>query len=74
MAWTTKGTEGPFLTVLHSFYRHRVSVALQRVQATYLSKWVVIAGEGSSRLGVLLGLPPFFLINMLHATSGGFST
>ncbi len=49
-------------------------MALQRVQATYLSKWVVIAGEGSSRLGVLLGLPPFFLINMLHATSGGFST
>jgi hypothetical protein len=28
--------------------------------------------EGSSWLGVLLSLPPLFLIDMLHATNGGF--
>jgi hypothetical protein len=38
---------------------------------------VVIAGEGSSRLGrlgVLLSLPPLSLVDMLQATYGGFST
>jgi hypothetical protein len=35
-------------------------------------KWVVIVREGSSRLGVLLGLSPFFLINLLQAIGGGF--
>jgi hypothetical protein len=29
-------------------------------------------GEGSSRLGVLLGLPPLSLVDMLHAIGGGF--
>jgi hypothetical protein len=35
---------------------------------------VVIAGEGSSRLRVLLSLPPLSLVDMLQATYGGFST
>jgi len=56
------------------FYKHKVSMALQRAQATYISNRVVIVREGSSRLGVLTSLPPLFWINMLHGTSGGFST
>jgi len=72
MAWTTKGTKSHLLSVLHSFYKHKVSMALRRAQATYISNRVVIVGEGYSRLGVLTSLPPLFLINMLHGTSGGF--
>jgi hypothetical protein len=34
----------------------------------------VTAKEGSSRLGVLWGLPPLSLVDMLLATGGGFST
>ncbi len=49
-------------------------MALQKAQAAYISKRVVIVGEGYSRLGVLTSLPPLFLVNMLHATSGGFYT
>jgi hypothetical protein len=55
-----KGTKGPLLLVLHSFYKHKVSMALGRAQATYISNRVVIVGEGSSRLGVLTSLPPLF--------------
>jgi hypothetical protein len=29
-------------------------------------------GEGSSRLGVLLSLPPLSLVDMLHTIGGGF--
>jgi hypothetical protein len=32
MAWTTKDTKGPLLLVLHSFYKHKMSAALQREQ------------------------------------------
>jgi hypothetical protein len=74
MVWTTKGTKGPLLSVLHSFYKHKVSMALQRAQATYISNRVVIVGEGSFRLGVLTSLSTLFFINMLHGTSGGFNT
>jgi hypothetical protein len=34
--------------------------------------WVTV-GEGSSRLEVLWGLPALSLVDMLHATGGGFS-
>jgi len=44
------------------------------VQATSISRQVVIARKGSSRLGVLSGLPPLSLVDMLHAIVGGFNT
>jgi hypothetical protein len=48
--------------------------ALQRVQAAAILRWTVIAGEGSFRLGLLSGLPPLSLVDMLHATGGSFDT
>jgi hypothetical protein len=39
-----------------------------------MSRQIIIAREGSSRLGVLLGLPTLFLIDMLHVISEGFDT
>jgi hypothetical protein len=62
MLWTAKGTGGPPLSVLHTFYRQRVLVALQRTHAASISRWAVIAGKGFSRLEALLGLPPWAVI------------
>jgi hypothetical protein len=74
MAWIRKGTRGPPLSVLRSFYKQRVLMALQRVQVTSILRWAIIVGEGSSRLGILLGLPTLSLVDMLDATNGGFDT
>jgi hypothetical protein len=35
---------------------------------------VVIAKEGSSKIGVLWGLSPLFLIDMVHVIGGGFGS
>jgi len=37
-------------------------------------RWAVAAGEGSSRLGALWGLPPFSLVDSLHANGGGLGS
>jgi len=55
-------------------YRQKVLVALQRAQATSISRQAVTAGECSSRLGALWGLPPLSLVDVLHVTNGGFDT
>ncbi len=49
-------------------------MALQIAHAASISRWVVIVGEGSSRLGASLGLTPLSLVDMLHVTGGGFDT
>jgi len=48
--------------------------ALQKTQATSILRWALIARKGYSRLGVLLGLCPLSLVDMLHVTNGSFST
>jgi hypothetical protein len=53
MMWIAKDTKGSPLLVLHSFYKERVSMALQRVQADSISRRAVTAREGSLSLGVL---------------------
>ncbi len=67
-----KGTESFLLSVLRSFYRQRMSMALSRTHATSISRWVVTTSEGSSRLGVLSDLAPLSLVDMLQAIDGGF--
>jgi hypothetical protein len=47
-------------------------MALQRANVDSISRWVVIVGEDSSRLGALLGLTSLSLVDMLHVTSEGF--
>jgi hypothetical protein len=39
---------------------------LGRAKAASISRQAVTAGKGSSRLGVLSGLPPLSLLDMLH--------
>jgi hypothetical protein len=54
MAWSMKGHGGPPLPIIHFFYKQKVSLALQRVQATTILHQVIVATkEASSRLGVL---------------------
>jgi hypothetical protein len=58
MAWLVKGSKGPPLLIIHSFYKQKVSVALWRIQVTIVLRWVIMAvGKASSRFGVLGFLP-----------------
>jgi hypothetical protein len=49
-------------------------MVLQKAQIAFISKQVVIAGEGSFTLGVLLSLHPLSLVDMLHAIGGRFGS
>ncbi len=68
-----KGTKSPPLLVLHSFYNQKVSMDLERTQATSISRQAITSRKGSSKIGGLWGLPPPSLVDMLHSASGGFS-
>jgi len=49
-------------------------VALWKARATSIPRRAVTAREGSSGLGVLWGLSPLSLVDMLQRTGGGFCT
>jgi hypothetical protein len=63
-----KGTRGPPLSILRTFYRQRVTMVLQRAHAVSILKCFVAIGEGFSRLGILSGGPCLSLFDMLLAT------
>jgi ABC-type methionine transport system permease subunit len=56
-----KGTGGPPLAVLCTFYSQRVSIALQRVQVNTILRHAIFIGESSSRLTVFRVFYPFKL-------------
>jgi hypothetical protein len=49
-------------------------ITLHKTHATFTLKWAITTREGLSKLGVLLSLPPLFLVDMLHATHEGFDS
>jgi hypothetical protein len=49
-------------------------MALQKAQATSILRRFVIAKKGYSWLGVLSGLCPLSLVDMLHMTNESFGT
>ncbi len=65
---------GPPFSILHTFYRLKVLVMLQREHMVSILKHVVTTGESSSRLGVLLGSPSLSLLDMLLVTGEGSGT
>ncbi len=71
MAWGDKGIGSLLLSILHAFYRQKMSVALQVVS---ILRSVIVVGEGSSTLGVLSRGPPLSLFDMLLATRGCLGT
>jgi hypothetical protein len=74
MAWAVKGTKGPLLSVLHAFYRQKMLMMLQHVQAVSILRHVGTIGEGLSKLGILLRGPPLSLFDVLLATKVGLGT
>jgi hypothetical protein len=76
-----KGIGGPPLSILHTFYRQRVSTMLQHAQAISILRCVVAISEGSSKLsegssklGVIWRGSPLSLFDMHLATKGGLGT
>jgi hypothetical protein len=57
--WGAKGAGGPPLSVLHTFYRQRVLVALRCVQVISILRCVVTLDEDSSRLASFQEVLPF---------------
>jgi hypothetical protein len=53
------------------FYRQRVSMALQCVQAVSILRHVIVIGEGASRLSILSEGRPLSLFDMLVVTTRG---
>jgi hypothetical protein len=70
MVWGVKGTGCLPLLILHAFYKHKVSLALQRAHVISILKHVIVISEGSSRLNVLSRVLPLSLFDMLLATRG----
>jgi hypothetical protein len=70
MVWGVKGTGCLLLLVLHAFYRHKVSMALQRAHVISILKRAIIISESFSRLSILLGALPLSLFDILLATRG----
>jgi hypothetical protein len=58
IAWKVKDTKSPPLLTLHSFYKQNMLMALQHAHVTFISRCVIIVGEGFFRLGVLSSIPP----------------
>jgi hypothetical protein len=69
-----KGIGGYPLSMLHSFYKHRMSMALQIVHVAPISRRTVTAREDLFRFKILFGLLPFSLINMFHVIGEGFGS
>jgi hypothetical protein len=71
MAWGVKGIASQHLLVLHTFYKHRVSVALQRAQTICILKHVIVVSEGLCRLGLWAENSDFY--TAFGATAGMYS-
>jgi hypothetical protein len=69
-----KDTGGLPLSVLHAFYKQRVSMAFQQMQAISILRHAVAISEGSSMLGLLSRSPPLSLFDMLLAIGRGLGT
>jgi hypothetical protein len=65
MTWGTHGIKSPPLSILCTFYRQKVSVGLQRVQVFSILRHVVVVGEVSLRLGILLRGPPLSVFDIV---------
>ncbi len=73
MTWLTKCYKGPSFSILHSFYRRKVSVALKRMQAVTIQRnAILVAWKASSRLGGFLCFSPISLCELFCAIGDGF--
>jgi hypothetical protein len=73
MAWIAKGTKRPFFYQCCLPFMRSVDGITESACHLHL-KMGCYCKEDFLRLGVLLGLPPLSLVDLFHATSGGFSS
>jgi len=63
ITWSLKGFKSPPLSIIHLFYRQKVSMALQTIQAATILYWAVVAiKEATLRCDVL---PSFYSFNFI---------
>jgi hypothetical protein len=65
--WSLKGLEGPHLFTLVMFLRKKISITLQRMQASSILSWVVVIGLASSQFPPLQDTPPITMTDILQA-------
>jgi len=71
MAWGMMGIGSLPFSILHTFYKQRVSVVLQHAHVTFILKCVTTINEGSSRLGILSKGLTLFLFAMFPMAGRG---
>ncbi len=67
--WSLKGTKGPHLSTLVIFLRQKVSITLQKMQASSILSWVVAINLTTSRLPPLQDTPPITMVDLLQAVN-----
>lgn len=72
MAWSTKGFRSLPLSILHSFYEQRVSMAFLKIQIVSILIKTIVIMETFLKLNVFSSFVPIPLSNLLHAISEGF--
>jgi hypothetical protein len=74
MASLMKGSKGP-LSILHSFYKQRVSMAFKKIQVVTIFQPVALGvGKAFSKLNVLPNFSPISFNNLFYATNDGFTS
>jgi hypothetical protein len=67
--WSLKGTEGPHLSTLVTFLRQKVSITLQRMQASSILNQAIAISLVTSRLPPLQGTPPITITDLLQVVN-----
>jgi hypothetical protein len=72
MAWSTKGFKSLPLSILHSFYEQRVSMAFLKIQTIFILMQAIITMETFFEVRCFSSFVPTPLSNLLYATSERF--
>ncbi len=64
--WSLKGTKCPHLSTLVTFFHQKVSITLQRMQASFILNQVVVVGLVLSQLPPCQDTPPITMADLLQ--------
>jgi hypothetical protein len=65
--WSLKGTKGLHLSTVVTFFRQKISITLQRMQAFSILNQTIAVGLATSRLSPLQYTPPITIVDLLQA-------
>jgi hypothetical protein len=65
--WSLKGTKGPHLSTLVTFFRQKTSITLQRIQVSSILNRAIVVGLATSQLPPLQNTPPINMADLLQA-------